>query len=428
MDKAQDKTKIHFRLHFSKSVYLLVLMLISVCFFHFTPIAEYTDFDICLVAFLFWLILGHFLYKPWRKWFSISLYKAYWPLFLIWLGVVISFFPARSLYGQSFLASFIVSRDMLTLLALPFLFVIKPTRQDVEIAVKCFSVILLVFSVLDALNIPIIDRNFFIDEEHPRKLIADDDFVMLLPGFQWVGISLFFSLDRLKKVFSGRNLLSSLFFFAAVFLLQNRSMLFICAVLFAYTFFTVQGKTPKQTAVIRYGTLLIIVLIIGISAPQWVKIFKETGSQLGNDQYNRILAYNYFLFQACPRAIYYFTGTGMISAHSSSIMADLREAGIFNSDVGFVGLWNYYGILPILAILIVLLLGLKKGCPIFLKYNAIFILISGATIACFNTPDKILWLSVFIYMIYDAQRTTATATSRRKVPTGCDQHPDLVGG
>jgi hypothetical protein len=167
-------------------------------------------------------------------------------------------------------------------------------------------------------------------------------------------------------------------------------MLFTCAVFFVYTFFTVKGKTPKQTAVIRYGTLLIIALIIGTTIPQWLKLFQETSSQLGDDQYNRILAYNYFLFQACPSAIYYFTGTGMISAHASSIMKDLMYAGIHNSDVGFVGLWNHYGILPVIATVIVAVKGLKKGSPLYLKFNALFILIGGATIACFNTPDKIL--------------------------------------
>ena len=399
MGQGLDKKEFPIQLQLSKSAYLLILMLISVCFFHFKAIAKYTDFDICLIAFFLWLILGHFLYKPLGKWLSISLHRDYWPMYLFWLGVVISFFPARSLFGQSFRASFVVSRNMLTLLALPFLFVIKPSRQDIEKAAKWFSVILLVFSILDAMGIPIIDRSFFIDEDRPRKLIADDEFVMLLPGFQWVGISLCFCLDRLKKVFSTRNLLSSLFFFAAVFLLQNRTMLFTCAVFFVYTFFTVKGKTPKQTAVIRYGTLLIIALIIGTTIPQWLKLFQETSSQLGDDQYNRILAYNYFLFQACPSAIYYFTGTGMISAHASSIMKDLMYAGIHNSDVGFVGLWNHYGILPVIATVIVAVKGLKKGSPLYLKFNALFILIGGATIACFNTPDKILWLCTFIYLV-----------------------------
>lgn len=428
MDKAQDKTKIHFRLHFSKSVYLLVLMLISVNFFHFTPIAKFTNDDICLIVFLLWLVLSHFIYKPLNKWLRLTLRKEYWPLYAVWLGVVISFFPAQSLYGQSYVTSFITSRAMLSMLALPFLFIIKPTRLDIEKAAKWFSIILLVFAVLDAINIPVIDRSFFIDEEHPKKLIDEDSYVMLLPGFHWVGISLFFCLDRLKKVFSARNLFNSLFFFAGVFLLQNRTMLFICAVLFAYTFFTVNGKSPKQTAVIRYGTLLILAIIIGTTIPQWLKLFKETSSQLSNDQYNRLLAYNYFLFQACPSALYYFTGTGLISAHASSIMKDLMDAGIYNSDVGFVGLWNHYGIIPILTILFVSIKGLKKGSPLYVKFNAIFILIGGATIACFNTPDKVLWLCTFIYLVYDASGTTVPAKSGRTIPSGNDQHTDLIGG
>ena len=80
-------------------------------------------------------------------------------------------------------------------------------------------------------------------------------------------------------------------------------------------------------------------------------------------------------------------------------MKDLMYAGIHNSDVGFVGLWNHYGILPVIATVIVAVKGLKKGSPLYLKFNALFILIGGATIACFNTPDKILWLCTFIYLV-----------------------------
>lgn len=405
MDTATERPGTHFRFNFSKSAYLVILMLISVNFFHFTPIAKFSDNDTCLILLLGWLVLGHFLYKPWNKWLSLSFRKEYWPMLVIWAGVIISFLPARSIYGQSFATSLITSRAMLSLLALPILFVIRPTCRDIEIAAKFFSVILLVFAVLDAIDIPILDRNFFIDEDHPKKLIDDDSFVMLLPGFHWVGISLFFCLDRLNKTFSYRNLLSSLFFFASVYLLQNRTMLFICAILFAYTFFTVKGKTPKQTAVLRYGTLLIVALLVGLTIPQWVKLFKETSSQLGNDRYNRILAFNYFLFEACPRAVHYFTGTGLISSKASSIMKDLMDAGIYNSDVGLVGLWNHYGILPIIAIVSVALMGLRKGTPTYLKFNAVFILVGGLTIGCFNTPDKILWLCAFMYIVFDTSRT-----------------------
>ena len=84
-------------------------------------------------------------------------------------------------------------------------------------------------------------------------------------------------------------------------------------------------------------------------------------------------------------------------------MKDLMDAGIYNSDVGFVGLWNHYGILPILTIVAVAIKGLKKSSPLYLKFNAFFVLISGATIGCFNTPDKLLWLCVYIYLVFSAR-------------------------
>ena len=193
-------------------------------------------------------------------------------------------------------------------------------------------------------------------------------------------------------------------------------MLFITAVLFAYTVFSIKGRSSIQTYIFRILSVVLLALAIGMTIPQWIKLFQETVSQLGDDDYNRILAYNYFLFQACPKPIYYFTGMGLISANTSSIMKDLMDMGIYNSDVGFVGLWNHYGILPIIAIIIVSLKGLKKGTPLYLKFNAVFILIGGVTIACFNTPDKILWLCTFIYMVYHSDISHSRSDNRSIQP------------
>lgn len=414
-------------LSFNKTAYLLVLMLISVNFFHFKPIAPITDNDTTLVLFLGWLLAGHFLYKPPTRYLTLTVKRYYWPIYLIGLGVLISFIPARVLYGQSFGMSFITSRVMLSLLALPFLAVVKPSWKEIEAAAKVFATLLALVAILDALGLPILDRTFFIDEERPRPLIDEDSYVMLLPGFHWNAIALFFSLDRLKTKFTTRNLLSSLYFFALIFLLQNRSMLFICAVLFAYTFFTLRGKTSTQTALFRFISILIVATGIGLTIPQWLKLFKETASQLSNDDYNRILAYNYFLFNACPNAIYYFTGTGLISAKVSSIMRDLMNSGIYNSDVGMIGLWNHYGILPVIAVFYVGIKALRtKGAPLFIKFNAIFILIGSATIACFNTIDKILWLCTFIYLVYEKPEAMAEQPGR-EIPAGIQEYPDLAG-
>lgn len=388
---------------FDKSAYLLILMLISVNFFHFSPISSFTGNDPCLVLFLLWLLAAHFLYNPPEKYLTFALKKYYWPMAAIWLGVLISFVPAYVLYGQSPIWSLIASRVMLALFALPAIGVVNPQRIELERAVTVFSVILIAFSILDALGVPVIDRNYFIgfiSEDRPeQKLIDEDSFVMLLPGFQFVAVTLFFCLDRLKANFCVRDLLWSLFFMAAIFLIQNRTMLFISALLFAYTFLSIRGSTSRQTFIFRGSAVLLILVAVYVTIPQWGKLFSETASQLGNSDYNRILAYDYFLFRACPSPIYYFTGTGFISANANPVMQDLMKAGIYNSDVGFVGLWNYYGVLPLVAILLTVIHGLSKKAPSYVRFNAIFILIGGLTIACFDTMDKIVWLCLFIFLV-----------------------------
>lgn len=386
---------------FSKSAYLLILMLISVEFFHFTPIARFSNDIICLVLFLFWLLVGFFLYKPKDLYFTLIIKLYYWPLLFVWAGVVISFVAAKALYGQSYLTSLVSSRAMLAMLALPALGVVNPNKTDLEKACVWFSIFLLGFAVLDAIGVPILDRDSYMEGTNRKEFIDEDSFIACLPGFHWVAMALFFYLERLKNSFSSRDLIGAILFFVGIFLLQNRSMLFITALFVAYVFFSIRGNSPRLTIILRGSIILVILGLIGVTIPQWVKLFNETASNLGNADYNRILAYNYFLFQACPEPIYYLTGMGLISSNTSSIMKDLMDAGIYNSDVGFIGLWNHYGILPIIAVLIVVVQGLKKDSPLVVKFNALFIIGSSLTLACFNTLDKLLWYCLFVFLTYE---------------------------
>lgn len=387
-------------------------MLISVDFFHFTPISPLTTSDICLVLFLLWLLAAHFLYNPPEKYFGLTWKRSYWPLLLVWLGVLISFIPAYLIYGQSFITSLIASRAMLAMLALPAIGTLRPTRIDLEKATVLFSFILIVFSILDALGIPVIDHHFFINEDKPYKeLIEEDSFVMLLPGFQFVAVALFFFLDRLKNAFRIHDLMYALLLIGAIFLLQNRTMLFISVMVLAYTFLTIRGYTRRQTIAFRSIAVLLSVTLFLVSLPLWIRLFNETAMQLGNSDYNRILAYNYFLFQACPSPVYYFTGVGFISANTTSIMQDLMAEGIYNSDVGFVGMWNYYGVLPLIAVFVIAFHGLVgKRNPFFVRFNSFFVLAGGLTISCFINMDKVLWFCLFVYMVYHFKGSERTQT------------------
>lgn len=390
------------RVPFDKSAYLLILMLISVNFFHFTPVSAITTNDNCLILFLGWLIAGHFMYNTRDKYYTLTIRPYYWPLLLVWGGVFVSFFAVKALYGQTFLTSFIASRTLVAFLALPVIGLVNPTMKDIEKAMVVFSIILLAFSIMDAVGIPVLDRMAYTDPDNPKELIDEDSFIMYLPGFHCLPIALFFFLDRLKKDgFNMRDFAWSFFFMAGIFLLQNRTILFASALIFAYVFLSIKGEDRRQTVFFRIGAVALLIGLVAFTLPQWIKLFTQTFTELGDDDYNRILAYNYFLFDACPSFVYYLTGTGFISANTTSLMQDLMAEGIYNSDVGFVGLWNFYGVLPIIAFVILIVKGLGRSKPYFVKFNAVLILVGSVTIACFNTMDKILWPCFYIFMLYN---------------------------
>ena len=316
----------------------------------------------------------------------------------IWTGVLISFLPAWLIFGQPFMTSLITSRDMLSLLALPVILAINPSLKELESFSRTFSIILLSFAILDALGIPILSREFYIAEGRTEDVLIDEDsFVMILPGMQFVALSFIFALDSLRKCFSVRNLVETVFFFGAVFLLQNRTTLFAVSCIMVVALFTIKGLDRRRTKYIRVFSATLLVVALAITAPQWIKLVTQTRLELGNSDYNRILAYTYFLTSACPGLLYYFTGTGLISAKVSSHMKDLMAMGIYNSDVGLVGMWNHYGIIPVVAILVIVLSGLFGRSRTFLvRSNAFYMLVASFTIGIFVTVPNIMWLSVFV--------------------------------
>ena len=377
-------------------------MLISVNFFHLTPIAAFTTNDNCLILFLGWLLAGHFMYNTRDKYYTLTIRAYYWPLLLVWGGVFISFFAVKALYGQTFLTSFIASRTLVAFIALPVIGLVNPSMKDIEKAIVVFSIILLAFAIMDAVGIPVLNRMAYTDPDNPQELIDEDSFIMYLPGFHCLPIALFFFLDRLKKDgFNMRDFAWSVFFMAGIFLLQNRTILFATALIFAYVFLTIKGEDRRHTFYFRIGAMALVIGLVLITLPLWIRLFSQTFTDLGNDEYNRVMAYNYFLREACPSFIYYLTGTGFISANTNSILQDLMAEGIFNSDVGFIGFWNYYGILPIIAFVILIIKGLGRSKPYFVRFNAFLILAGSVTIACFNTMDKILWPCLYIFMLYN---------------------------
>jgi len=165
---------------------------------------------------------------------------------------------------------------------------------------------------------------------------------------------------------------------------------------------------------------VIVVFITRLTFDQWYTLFSQTTLELNNDDYNRVKAFNYFLFEANPHWINYFIGNGFLSAHATTLKANLMATGIYNSDMGFIGMWNYYGIIPIILYFVFIIKSfISKSIPFYVKAMAFHILLGSLTISHFMGNSSFsMWLFMFIYLYaYYTERQIVFKKESQRIKT-----------
>lgn len=387
----------------SKFVYILILLLLSVGLWTILPIGKYLQGDVLLIVQLLWYFYG---YMKWGRSKYKPLFKKpyiYVPLW-IWLAIFLSFFSAYYYYGQSFIQSTITSRTLIYYSGLWVLLLIRPSEKDVIKAFDAFSVLFLIVFLLN---------NFapFVITNSKLQMIMDYNsgrinydyssiarsFGNYIDGFQFIYLSFAYRVQKIIKSYTFIDFSKMLFFFTIIFIVQNRSNLIPTVLLLFYGLIRVRSKY-KPIVILFFA--IIVVFIASLTFNQWYALFSQTISELNNNDYNRIKAFNYFLFEANPHWINYFIGNGLLSTHASSLKADLMASGIYNSDMGFIGMWNYYGIIPIILYFVFIIKSfISKSIPFYVKAIAFHILVCSLTISHFmGNSSYSIWFFMFIYL------------------------------
>jgi len=382
-----------------RNLFVLFLLLFSVNFWYLKPIGGLFAGNLGLFIQLAFIAVSAIYYL-----FNIKnpflLVRAGYcrPLIWIYAAVIISFIPAYLNFGQSPSTSFFASKCMLLFLALPALLIVRPSYKDIEGALYVFSIIYFVITVFDSvLKLPVIDKIEGLSFDSNKEYIAKGEFVHALEGIHFVGMAFIFSLYRLRKQIAHKSIFISFLLLAEIFLVQNRSTLFICVIFLLYSLFTLQLK--KYKILIRTSILILAIFFVFLTLNSWISLLQETVEQLGSTQYNRNLAWAYFLTEACPGPLEYFIGNGFLSAKSTPFMQDLMELGVYNSDVGFIGFWNQYGLIPVIGFITLfakVIVGKRYG--FIAKCNSWFILACSMTTAYFAQDNKIIWACLFLYI------------------------------
>lgn len=388
-------------------VWMYFLILFSVNFFDLIPINQVIGPN---GPFTFYLITLFLMFTFKRKaWISDS---KDWliPFWLIYLGVFLSFFPAYLYYGQSFGRSFLTNRRMFELVAFPILIALKPNEVEIRRALYAFAVTFIFVSFFVTFFAPgwapVVENEDFIEE---------GDYLHTVRGARFIVLALIFSLNRVLKDYNTRNFLITLGIFVILFLGQNRSSIFAAVCIVFYAVLKMKMSSRKLLALVMIG-ISGLLIIVG-TASQWEFLYNQTVNQILDPDYNRNKSIVYMFSPREP--LRYILGDGFISANVNPIVHYLQESGIFHSDVGFIGLWHQYGILPLLTILFYMFKALFSPKKEFLvKASALYMLIGAVTISYYATGDALLWLSFFFYIYYSEDLPLFRDDSRHRVVYG----------
>ena len=384
---------------------ILVLLLLSTSFFELTPFEGIFQGN---NPFTFLLLYMAFMYMKYMGFtFRAGIGKHLVPEIWILVSLLLSFIPAYLYYGQHLYHSVVVYRKALVFLSLPLLLSIRPTIAELRGAFYIYGFVYALSSFLATYV-------FTTWWKPPEGMdyVIDSDPLMNLSGLLFVVISLILALDEYRKTHKRKHLALSVFLFLVIFLVQNRTML-LCsvAIVIAATLFDL----PARTRIIAEFLLIVfIVLVVFMGWSYFWSLFQQTMTELSDEDYNRVKAFHYFTTPT-NGWMSFLWGNGFISGNVNSLMADLGEEGIFHSDLGMVGLWNQFGLLFPLSVLVYEIKGLSGKHSFHVRGLAIMMLLSTMTMAYYFTYPSILWLCFFYYlMAADDLYHQRKAVSKRK--------------
>lgn len=373
----------------NRVLYLVILAIFWLKFWNVVPFGNIPN-DLYYVVTMLLIIYGLYYYRSETE-FPLWTAKMV-PMYFIFGGILLSMLPAYLYYGQSLFQSLVTYRVQFLWLVVPLLFRMVPTEE--EIVKVTFIITLLMWAVF-------ILRLFapgliVMDEEIAIKMEASDR-TLYITGFTITSIPIYYYLGKIREEFNAKLFIPVIICYAFLFVMQNRSLLFPITIFICFTFLQLQ---TKYKFVLLLTLSVIAMFFVTYTIDTWMNLFENAGNEINDSDYNRNIALAYF-FTSNEHFLNYILGNGFISEKVSDIMASNMELGIFNSDVGFVGYWNQFGIIPIITF--IWLLGyaiIKRAIPYYIKLWSLQILICCVTISYFGQHQEILFFSFFIYLFY----------------------------
>lgn len=369
-------------------IYLVLLFLVWFDFFGLSliPITG----DAYIVFLLLYIIYGVFRYRKRPRTVILSgKLRLFW---FIVVGIILSTIPCYLYWGQSFYQSILTYKGQYTWIIIPALFVISPQEKELIKALKILFFLMLV----DYLGKFYAPQIFLSENDKIHMLKGETDFTV--GGYELMAVLFCYYLQKIRANFDFTSLFYVFLIFAFIFCMQNRSTLFPCVLFLGITLLSMKSKYRLPILVV---ICCFAFYVFTKTAETWIALIEQTESEASNEEYARNMSYAYFLNDYSPNWLCDIFGNGFISANTNSIFADLLASQITQSDVGFIGFWNQFGIIPIISFILLPVIAFKvRGIPYYLKLVAAFTLICSPTISYYGSRYHAIVFVLLYYLLF----------------------------
>lgn len=386
-----------------KHIYIFICLLLSVEFWQISYIIDFLSFDVILVLTMVWA-LGSFHFfrnnKKIKALYSFQYKKySYW----IFLGVSISMLSAYFTWKQEFLTTFLSQRFVYSFIMLPAILYAQPTEKDIVKAFKWITIgtiLVWIFYHFDQ-NLLFLDKNKREQRELQDNFEIDREYYV--HGIYFVVFYLYFKIGEYIKKFSLKTFLEVSLILIFLIFYQNRSMLLVALPVFAYS---ILKFNSKYKPILIFVISLFVLSLLIYTIPIIEALIDESQNQLSDQDYNRWKALWYYLFEYSPNWFCYIFGNGFPSGGNSAL-GDLMWSnftiGIYASDVGMIGMWATYGIIPLIVIYGMVYKIIRNSYfPLYLKFISLHILFVPTIFHFWRNPGLFFFvLVIYLFCYYE---------------------------
>lgn len=351
----------------SRTVYLFIVLMFASHFWNLKIFKFFINYDVSLISLLVLLVFGGIMYKP-RHFIDIKNYS--WFCKYLFGGIFISIFMVVMFHEQSLLQTLPVYRCFMPYLFIPMLFRLQPSVSELKKVImwNCIIGIILTYISMRYYSLFIVD---YASLEMAKQNIADKgstDIISVAATNGFLGnILIFLALSDMIKKVSKTNVFIVMFCYSTCVYGQNRQSMIMVSIILIFSLYKMKGA--------QFNKLLIIIclgIIITTTSDIWYYLYNETIMDTNTEEYGRMRSIIYFTTEHNNDILCYLFGNGMDSRHSvygQYIQFLGKEFSIWAGDLGIVGIWSIYGVLPLVAIVTLSIKAIMhKATPYFVKF------------------------------------------------------------